>query len=114
MMFTISKGSRIALTILSLGVLAGLTGAASAETWNQAHPRRAEVNARLNNQNHRINEERREGEISRDEARKLHAEDHAIRQEERLMARQNGGHITRSEQRVLNQQENAVSRQIGR
>ena len=113
-MSTMSKGSCIALTILSLGILAGATGAASAETWNQAHPRRAEVNARLNNQNHRINEERREGEITRGEARKLHAEDHAIRQEERLMARQNGGHITRSEQRVLNQQENAVSRQIGR
>jgi hypothetical protein len=110
-MSTISKTSRIALTILSLGVL---TGAASAETWNQDHPRRAEVNARLNNQNHRINEERREGEISRGEARKLHAEDHAIQQEERTMAKQNGGHITRSEQRVLNQQENAVSRQIGR
>jgi hypothetical protein len=113
-MSTISTGSRIALTILSLGVLAGTTGLASAETWNQAHPRRAEVNARLNNQNHRINQERREGEITRGEARKLHGEDHAIRQEERLMARQNGGHITRSEQRVLNQQEDKVSRQIGR
>jgi hypothetical protein len=113
-MSTISKRSRIALTILSLGVLAGGTQLANAETWKQAHPRRAEVNARLENQNRRINQERREGEISGKEARKLHAEDRAIRQEERDMARQNGGHITRSEQRVLNQQENAVSRQIGR
>jgi hypothetical protein len=113
-MSKISKGSRVALTILSLGVLAGTTSLASAETWNQAHPRRAEVNARLDNQNQRINQERREGEITRGEARKLHAEDHAIRQEERFMASQNGGHITRAEQRALNQQENAVSRQIGR
>jgi type II secretory pathway component HofQ len=113
-MFTNFKGSRIALTILSLGVLAGATQLANAETWNQAHPRRAEVNARLENQNHRINQERREGEITRGQARALHAEDHAIRNEERFMARQNGGHITPAEQRALNQQENAVSRQIGR
>jgi hypothetical protein len=112
-MFTISKGSRIALALLSLGVMAGTTGLASAETWNQAHPRRAEVNARLGNQNSRINKERREGEISGKEAHKLHKEDHEIRQEERDMAKQNGGHITRSEQKVLNQQENGVSRQIG-
>jgi hypothetical protein len=113
-MFANFKGSRIALTILSVGVLAGATQLANAETWNQAHPRRAEVNARLENQNHRINQERREGEITRGQARAIHAEDHAIRNEERLMARQNGGHITRTERRALNQQENAVSRQIGR
>jgi hypothetical protein len=114
LMFTISKGSRIALTVLSLGIMVGTTGLASAETWDQAHPRRAEVNARLNNQNQRINQERREGEITRGEANKLHAEDRTIRKEERFMAGQNGGHITRAEQRALNQQENAVSRQIGR
>jgi hypothetical protein len=113
-MLTISKGSRIALTVLSLGVVVSTTGFASAETWNQAHPRRAEVNARLDNQNRRINEERREGEITRGEANKLHAEDRTIRKEERFMAGQNGGHITPAEQRALNQQENAVSRQIGR
>jgi hypothetical protein len=113
-MSTISKGSRIALTILSLGILAGTTSLAGAETWNEKHPRRAEVNSRLDNQNKRINQERREGEISGKEARKLHKEDREIRQEERDMAKQNGGHITRSEQKVLNQQENAVSRQIGR
>jgi hypothetical protein len=113
-MFNISYGSRIAVIILSLGVVTGTAGLANAETWNQAHPRRAEVNARLNNQNHRINEERREGEINRGQARALHAQDRFIRREERFEARQNGGHITRSEQRSLNQQENAVSREIGR
>jgi hypothetical protein len=113
-MFAVSNGSRIAVIILSLGVVAGTAGLANAETWNQAHPRRAEVNARLNNQNHRINEERREGEITAGQARALHAQDRFIRREERFEARQNGGHITRSEQRSLNQQENAVSREIGR
>src|SRR5712691_6183533 len=56
-MFTISNGSRIAVIILTLGVVAGTTELANAGTWNQNHPRRAEVNGRLNNQNWRINQE---------------------------------------------------------
>jgi hypothetical protein len=113
-MFTISNGSRIAVIILSLGVVAGTAELANAETWNDAHPRRAQVNGRLANQNARINDERREGGITAGQARALHAQDRFIRREERFEARQNGGHITRSEQRSLNQQENAVSREIGR
>ena len=113
-MFTFTNCSPIAVVVLSLGVVAGTTGLANAETWNQAHPRRAEVNARLANQNWRINQERREGEITAGQAHALHAQDRFIRSEERFTARQNGGHITRSEQRALNQQENAVSHEIGR
>lgn len=96
-----------ALLLLSLGANAW------SSTWAQQHPRRAEVNHRLANQNRRIHQEVKEGELSKGQAATLHRDDHAIRQEERDMARQNGGHITKSEQHVLNQQENAVSRQIG-
>jgi hypothetical protein len=89
--------------------------AAFAETqWERSHPRRDQVNDRLANQNRRIKRELKEGEITRQQAHQLHREDHAIRQEERDMAKINGGHITKGEQKVLNQQENAVSRQIGR
>jgi hypothetical protein len=113
-MLTIFNGSRIALTILSLGVLAGATQLANAQTWEDAHPRRAQVQERLDNQHGRINEQLREGEISPREARALHAQDRFIRDEERFMARQNGGYITPAQQRALNQQENTVSRAIGR
>jgi len=82
--------------------------------WQKDHPRREQVNSRLTHQSKRINTERREGEISKSQAQKLHAEDHAIRQEERAMASTNGGHITKAEQRALNQQENQVSKQIGK
>jgi len=96
-------------------LLVGIAGAARAESqWDKDHPRRAEVNKRLNNQNARINKEAKEGEISKAQASKLHKEDHQIRQEERDMASQNHGHITKQEQVTLNQQENAVSRQIGK
>jgi len=97
-----------ALTGLASNALAGET------RWQKDHPRRTEVNARLANQNKRINKEVKEGEITKAQAHKLHAEDHAIRREERTMASTNGGHITKAEQRALNQQENQVSKQIGK
>lgn len=98
-----------------LAILSAMpTTASAAGRWAENHPRRAEVNQRLGNENRRINQERREGEISGKRAAQLHQEDRNIRQEERLMAGQNGGHITRQEQRTLNQQENELSRQIGR
>ena len=81
-------------------------------TWQKNHPRRAEVNQRLANQNKRINQGVKNGTLTKDQATQLHKEDRQIRQEERDMASQNGGHITKQEQRTLNQQENKVSRQI--
>ena len=56
----------------------------------------------------------REGEITKGQARELHSQDRAIRQEERTMSKFNNGHITPGEQKSLNQQENAVSREIGK
>ena len=81
-------------------------------TWQKNHPRRAEVNKRLSNQNSRINQGVKNGTLSKSQAAQLHKEDRQIRQEERDMASQNGGHITKQEQRTLNQQENKVSKQI--
>ncbi|MBI5436510.1 MAG: hypothetical protein HY937_05345 [Nitrosomonadales bacterium] len=90
------------------------TAMADESKFNKTHPRRHEVNHRLNNQNKRIHREVKEGEMSKGEAAKLHKEDRQIRQEERNMASQNGGHITKQEQRTLNSQENAVSKKIGK
>jgi hypothetical protein len=98
------------------GVFAiGMAGSALAESqWEKDHPRRDQVNDRLQNQNKRIHQEVKEGEISKAQAGQLHKDDRQIRREERLMASQNGGHITKQEQKTLNQQENHVSQQIGR
>jgi hypothetical protein len=96
--------------------LAGLATSAFADEtqWQKDHPRRTEVNDRLANQNKRIKNEVKDGQINKAQAQKLHSEDHAIRQEERTMASTNGGHITKTEQKALNQQENQVSKQIGK
>jgi hypothetical protein len=94
--------------------LSGLATSAMADTqWQKDHPRRTEVNDRLANQNKRIHNEVKDGQISKAQAAKLHSEDHNIRKEERAMASTNGGHITKTEQKALNQQENQVSKQIG-
>ncbi len=104
------------LTLVAASVaLAGIASTSMAETqWQKNHPRRTEVNARLANQNRRITQERKAGEITRGQAHALRAQDHAIRKEERAMASTNGGHITKSEKRALNQQEKQVSREIGK
>jgi len=95
-----------------IGTLATMMGSANAQTWDETHPRRVEVNERLANQNARIDYKEATGQMTPGQAARLHYEDHQIRQEERDMASQNGGHITRGEQRTLNAQENHVSRQI--
>ena len=93
---------------------AGMTTSAAADTtWQQNHPRREQVNNRINNQNARIHNEVKEGELSKSQAAQLHKDDHQIRSEERAMASQNNGHITRQEQKALNQQENRLSNKIG-
>ncbi len=110
-----TKFIRTALTLTLTLSLSGVATNALADTqWQKDHPRRTEVNARLNNQNKRIHNEVKSGQINKSQAKQLHSEDHAIRQEERTMASTDGGHITKTEQKALNQQENQVSQQIGK
>jgi len=100
---------------LAAALVAGAASPALAQTpWQAHHPRRAEVNHRLANQNHRIAAERRAGEISGPKARLLHAQDRWVRAQERVEASRHGGHITRAEKRHLNREENKVSRNIAR
>ncbi|MBV8972681.1 MAG: hypothetical protein JO290_10355 [Sphingomonadaceae bacterium] len=99
--------------ILAVTAVTALTAtAADAAGWRASHPRRAEVNGRLENQGDRIAAGRRDGQLTAAEAHSLRADDRRIRSEERLMARNDGGHITKADQRALNQQENANSRAI--
>lgn len=103
-------------TVAVLGLMSFFAAAnsfADETKWQKDHPRRVEVNKRLANQNKRINNEVKEGDMSKAKAAKLKKDDRQIRQEERDMAAQNGGHLTKQEQKTLNQQENAVSKKIG-
>jgi hypothetical protein len=106
---------KIALAAAMALALAGVSSIATAQDtqWQDNHPRREEVNKRLQNQNKRISKEVKAGEISPEQAKKLHKQDRKIRKEEKAMASQNGGHITKAEQKRLNRQENRVSKEIG-
>ena len=101
----------IAAAVFAVSISAG---AVAAETrWQEDHPRRVEVNHRLDNLNGRIHQERQDGQISGAQAAAMHGEVHQIREEERGMAAGDGSHITQGEQHLLNQQENGVSGQLG-
>ena len=109
-----SRNNRFVLAVAAM-LASGISCNVLAQTqWEKDHPRRTEVNKRAENQNARIRQERKEGEITKAQAQQLHKEDHAIRQQERADAAKHGGHITKGEQRQLNKEENAVSRQIGK
>jgi hypothetical protein len=73
------------------------------------HPRRNEVNHRIDYQRARINEGVATGRLSRGEAAQLRANDRAIKAQEHAEVRANGGYLTRGEQRQLNREENANS-----
>ena len=105
----------IATSLIALFAATAASSAIAADTsFEKNHPRRAQVNDRLEHQNQRIRTAVKEGRITKAEARRLHRKDQRIRKQERLMARQHNGHITKAEQRVLNRQEDQVSRQIGK
>ena len=105
--------SKILFSALLMAFL-GITNISMAQDGGFAknHPRRHEVNQRLNHQNHRINHKFRNGEISRAQAHRMHRRDHQMRHEERRMAYRHGGHITRHDQYRLNRQENRMNRRI--
>ncbi len=107
--------SKLLFSALFVGFLA-IANIAMAQDGNFAknHPRRAEVNQRLNNQDRRINRDVRNGDMGRRQANRLHQRDHQIRREERRMAYRHDGHITRREQNRLNRQENHMSHRIHR
>jgi hypothetical protein len=102
------------LLIAASGLLLTLGGvsAASAQDFAQTHPRRAEVNQRLDHQDARIDAARAKGAISPAKAARLHAADHRVRVAERRDAAKHNGHITRAEKVRLNHRENRISHRI--
>ena len=89
------------------------TSASAATPWQIHHPRRVEVNLRLDRQYDRIRHERVTGQISAAQAFRLHLADQRLRNQERWFALHNGGHLTRWEQARLNHRENVISHRIG-
>lgn len=97
---------KIATVAFASVVLAA--GAASAQEM-----RKDQVQDRLHDTNQKINQEYREGNLSRGEARELKQENREIAHETRH-DEHTGGYLSRGEQAQINQQENQLNRQINR
>ena len=78
------------------------------------HPRVNQVNKRIDNQEKRITEERKEGELTKGQAKQDRANLKAINNEKREMRKSDGGHLTKADQNALNQQLNSNSKNIGK
>lgn len=103
------------IVVAVAGLVLAVAGAqaASAQDFAQTHPRRAEVNQRLDRQDARITAERADGAIGAAKAHRLRHADRRIRASERRYAMRHGGHISKAEQSRLNHREDAVSHRIG-
>jgi len=99
--------------VAGLVLTIGGAGAVSAQTFDQTHPRRAEVNERLATQDRRIDRAEATGKVSPMKAHRLHRADRRIRMAERRDARRDNGHITKVEQARLNHRETKVGHRIG-
>ncbi|MBV8390135.1 MAG: hypothetical protein JO080_10080 [Mucilaginibacter sp.] len=102
-----------AFTIAIATVTFAQQGPSHQRTHIPHHPRVNQVNKRIDNQESRIKDERKEGDLTRNQARKDRRNLRAINQEKRDMRRQDNGHLTKADQRALNQQLNKNSKKIG-
>ncbi len=73
---------------------AGGKGNPSGGNFAAEHPRREEVNTRIENQNERINQGVWNGTLTGQQAQQLRANDRAIKQQEHADVKANGGYLT--------------------
>lgn len=104
--------NKTVLSVCFLTLFAVSLSSMAQTKWQSAHPRREEVNNRLDNQQHAIRHDVKTGVMTRSEGRDLQRQDHTIRAQERADARVNNGHITQHEKTLINHEENNVHQQI--
>lgn len=92
--------------------ICSLAFTAKGETFQEKHPRRAEVNKRIRNQNKRINQGVKDGQLTPAQAQQLKGEEAGVKAQERAEVKANGGYLTKGEQKQLNQELNQDSKQI--
>lgn len=74
----------------------------------------ATIHQRKEDQQHRIAQGVRSGQLTRHETRNLERREVSINREERRMRRADNGHLTRADRAVLNRRQNRVSNSIYR
>jgi hypothetical protein len=98
--------------VASLAVLVVAAPAMAQNRFQDNHPRRAEVNTRLRVQTHAINDAKRDGEITQEEARDLHKQSIETKKEERTEVKANGGYLTKEQTVDLNKDLNQTRKDL--
>ncbi len=99
------------IAILSTALLFALPFAAGAQTTTKRHET---IHQRKANQQGRIVQGDRSGQLRPGETARLENQEHGINREERGMRAQDNGRLTRQDRRTLNAQQNQESRRIYR
>ncbi len=99
--------------LLSIGVFAQ-TGPGHQPTHLKHHPRVNEVNKRIDHQEKRITDERKEGDLTKTQAKTDRTDLKDVNQEKRDMRKTDNGHISKADKKALNQQLNQNSKKIGK
>lgn len=95
---------------ITAALLAAALVAAPAITFAQAPDHN--IAARQANQQRRIANGVKSGQLTKSETRHLERQERGIQHEKRAMRAQNNGHLTRQDRRVLTRQQNRESRRI--
>lgn len=107
--------STVKLFVLTIFVAGLVEVSAEANTkggFKKHHPRRAEVNKRVRNQERRINRGEKSGKLTHEQADQMRSDVHEIKAKERAAVKAHGGHLTKPEQKELNKELNVESKKI--
>ena len=107
------KKTVLTIAAFAIASLAFAQGPGHQRTHITHHPRVNQVNKREDNQEKRINTERKEGDLTKSQAHQDRKNLREINQEKRDMRKQDHGHLTKADQKALNQQLNKNSQKIG-
>jgi hypothetical protein len=100
------KNKFIAIAIT--GLLTATAFADSASTTKKP----LTIQHRKHNQQARIHQGVKSGELTHHEAKHLEKQEHALNKEEREMRKENGGKLTAADRAKLNRQQNHLSKEI--
>ena len=98
--------------VLSIGAFAQ-AGPGHQPTQLKKHPRVDEVNKREDKQEKRITTEKKNDELTKNQAHKDRSNLKTINQEKRDMRKEDKSHLTKTDKKTLNQQLNKNSKKIG-
>jgi hypothetical protein len=103
------KNKLIAFATTALLVATGFAQSATATDTPKKHET---IRQRKLNQQARIHEGVKSGELTKHEAHNLEKKEHALNKEERNMRKMDGGKLTKQDRKTLQQQQNQLSKQI--